>query len=242
LDAPGDNDLRRRLNIPDSAVVLLTVAQSYKYATETSPSFAQLAGQALASLPDAHLIAVGSSPETDQWTGLEAAFPERVHLLGTVLDLNPVIASGDIYLDSFPFASITSVLEATMAGIPALCFQDGTHSPLQFDDYTLHPRLASTADAWVSAIEEWCDDAEARRAAGARMQLETLQGHFGPSWDNQLEALYRDVRTGTATCPTETNGIVQPYDVDTFRLHSRGGLTRDARALLQVHGFVGSDA
>ncbi|MHB1582166.1 MAG: glycosyltransferase family protein [Acidimicrobiales bacterium] len=246
LEAPPQGrgaEARARLGIAEHGVVFLTVAQPYKYADQGRVGFVELARRALQLLPDGHLVAVGPSTEDNSWAELAAAVPGRVHLLGTRTDLPAITDAADIYLDSFPCTSVTSVLEAAAIGIPVLCFgEPDMDHPLRFDDFALRPRYAATPTAWINAVEEWCEDATLRRSEGARMQSETLQGHIGPEWENSLDVVYRSVRLGAATGPAAASGAVAPFDVMTLELHERGGLTREADSLLRVHGMISVDA
>ncbi|MCU1488725.1 MAG: glycosyl transferase family 1, partial [Acidimicrobiaceae bacterium] len=98
---------REAIGLPASAVVMLTMAAPYKYTPAVGPSLQDLVARVLDDVADAHIVAVGPDASSPGWSGLLERFPERVWLLGTVADTLTVRSAADVYLDSYPFASIT---------------------------------------------------------------------------------------------------------------------------------------
>jgi hypothetical protein len=147
---------RRALGMPDEACVLLTVASAYKYTPMPPWSFMQAVGAVMERRPQPHLVAAGPKDQPE-WQPLRNRFPDRVHLLGEVADLQPLHAAADIYLDSFPFASLTATLEAGLAGLPlhlpfnpvAPLMSNGDPSLVDVPSYA---ELADYVDALVNLV------------------------------------------------------------------------------------------
>jgi hypothetical protein len=232
---------RAARGIDMSDTVMLTIAQPYKYANGRGVSFPELARDVLRKVPRSHLVAVGPDPSSTGWTEIGDEFGQRVHLLGVTKALDPVIDAADIYLDSFPCASLTSALEAALAGVPVLCFSERAFSPLQFDDLTLTPAVARSPQAWTERVLQWSEDREARRAEGARMRAEVMDGHVGEAWVRRLADVYAALQPGVASCPVAVHGDVQQYDCETFAVHAEGDLTGEADWILPNHGLVLSE-
>jgi hypothetical protein len=237
-DEPAGWDMRSSLGIPKQDPVVATIAEPYKYATTTGPSFMELVRELLVRVPEIHLVAVGPTGESPQWGGLPREFPTRVHLLGTRTDYRSVLIGSNVYLDSFPFSSITSMLEAALHGLPVITMSNESNGPLNFDDFGLDPRPVSSSEGWLERAELWCRDIALGKTVGSEMQESVRSVHGGTAWIDQLETLY-SMPWGRADSPTRGGSTrLLPYDESIYQLHLSGGLTRDFGELLAIHGVV----
>lgn len=192
VDTPAPIDqasARQALGISAEACVLLTIASSYKYKPMAPWSFMQAIEVVLERRPQAHLLAAG--PECQQeWQALCARFPDRVHLLGQLADLRPLHAAADIYLDSFPFASLTATLEAGLTGLP-LHFAFNAAAPLMSNDdpaLTDVPRYAELSD-YIEALIRLVDSSEQRAAIGQSIAAQIRQFHMGSAWKGRADEI-----------------------------------------------------
>lgn len=117
--APGRN-VRERLGIGDEARVFLTIGRAPKYEPREGIDFLSVARQILEQAPDAYLIAVGPSPEHPAWKRAHDATRGRLIAVGTQRELRDYFAAADVYLEGFPFGSLTALLEAGFAGLPCV--------------------------------------------------------------------------------------------------------------------------
>ena len=112
---------KARLGIDPAQVVLVTLARGVKYAPAPwHPGFVDVVGPVVRDVPGVTLVAVGADPEEPAWSALQRELPGRVQVPGPQPDPSAYLDAADVYLDSFPFASITSMLEAGTRDVPVL--------------------------------------------------------------------------------------------------------------------------
>lgn len=188
------DDARRTLGLPEDAVVLLSVARGFKFAPWQGQTYAAAHASLLSRHPEAILVVVGAaghhdwSREAAQAGGRILSFPERD-------DAELFFRAADIYVDSFPYCSITSLLEAGMHGLPLVSrLPFSRHSDIAGAQV---PGIAGTlfqAES-IGAYEERLDALIADRAVRERIGMATREGirriHTGAAWQRALESTYR---------------------------------------------------
>jgi hypothetical protein len=101
---------------------IVTMASSYKFISNEELSFFHIMDLVLSSEPKAiwHIIGV-SNGENDDWINIKTKYNERVILHGILEkdDAQKILQSSWVYVDSFPFGSMTSMLEGLSQGLPA---------------------------------------------------------------------------------------------------------------------------
>ena len=228
--------VRRSLGIESDEPLLATVAEPYKFASSDGLSFTALISDLFRRLPSAHLVAVGPSPSSSDWTNLGREFPTRVHLLGRTPEYSAILSAANVYLDSFPFSSITSMLEAALHGVPVVTTSDPSRGPLNFDDFKLAPASISTAAEWLTLVDEWCRTPELARSVGSDMQQVVRSVHGRSAWIEQVDALYALPWTRDASPVTGGSTELTSYDDAIQDLHRAGELTRTFDELMLVSG------
>ena len=78
----------------------------------------------LSAVPDAYLLAVGPSESEAAWAALIERFGERVRVIGPTAETSLLLDATDLYLDSFPFGSPTSLFEAALHEIMPFSFRE----------------------------------------------------------------------------------------------------------------------
>jgi hypothetical protein len=209
------SDARKELGIDDDAVVLLTIARAGKYASVGDPHFAEVAADIVEANPGAQLIALGPDPVGEWKTAFERT-GGRVRALGIRSDTRAFYEAADIYLDSFPFASNTSLLEAGSYSLPLVSYAAfppgaavlGASSP-GIDRDMFRP---ATLEEYRQTIFTLIRDASLRRAAGERTRDEIEARHYPEGWKSALHALMEKV--GTIPRSESARGDAIPRDVD----------------------------
>ena len=141
-------EAKAALGLPRDSFILLTVASAYKFANvSTALDFFATQSKFLARHPRAVHIVVGA----DQ-TSLPASASPRLKVVAATPDIAMYYDAADLYVDSFPFASVTSLLEAGQRGTPLV--------GLEFGD-----RLTRILRGTDDGTAELVDDAEDRRMA-----------------------------------------------------------------------------
>lgn len=123
---------KRQLNIPDSMCCLLSIGSAYKYRPLPGLSFVDCAVAILERAPEAMLLVVGPTPDAD-WGPLIRSFPDRARLCGRVEGLAPYYAAADVYLEGFPFGSLTALLDARESGLPCVLSPKPVFPPYSSD-------------------------------------------------------------------------------------------------------------
>ncbi|KAA9135538.1 glycosyltransferase family protein [Microbacterium caowuchunii] len=190
---------RTALGIGEDQILLVTVARAIKFQdTRIRPRFADLAATALEADPRIVVCAVGPHPEDAPWPELSARFPGRLRVTGPVADPQAFLDAGDVYLDPFPFSSLTSLLEASAAALPVLTLDahGGLRRALGIADFVASPfDRPVSLDELDTRIAELAAYPHIRGVAGARARAHVESLAAETDWADLLEQLYQRMRT-----------------------------------------------
>jgi protein O-GlcNAc transferase len=136
---PTSTWTRAMLGLPDDAVVFVTAANFFKIIPEMQHAWAKL----LAAVPGSRLLVHPFNPNwsssypikrfaaefdrvleahgvaTDRLVISSVKFPSRT-------DVKELLRVGDIYLDTFPFGGVNSLVDPLELGLPAIVWEGGT--------------------------------------------------------------------------------------------------------------------
>ncbi len=187
-------EAKRALGIDPAQVLALTLARPVKYRPAPwHPGFAEVLLPALEQLPGLTLVAVGPDPEDPEWKALAAAIPGRVVVPGMQEAPGRFLDAADLYLDSFPFASITSMLEAGARGVPVLAsrmyggMQRLMSSAGPLDEVALG---ATDPDAYRTELADLVADPGRRAAVGEACAAAVRERHDGDAWEARRDLIY----------------------------------------------------
>jgi hypothetical protein len=186
-------DARRALGYSSGEVLAVSIASGYKFGSTEGGSMLPLLEQAMERCPDLRVLAVGPGDRAE-WQAAAKRVAGRIVSFGNRDDLAAIYGSADIYLDSYPFSSLTSMLEAGQQRIPLLAYSDAGPDAdvLGFDDPAtegLAVRARSPAE-YVSALEQLVDDPAARLERGRQIAGAIATSHEGQGWRDHLERAY----------------------------------------------------
>ena len=159
---------RTELGLPTGSVVILTVARAPKFRSIGGESFPDPLLPLLRQDPRLHLVIVGPGGTVD-WPAAKGELSRQIRVVNETPETDLYYEAADIYLDSFPFISITSLFEAGLRGLP------------------LVTRDAFGADAAVMAADSvGLDDVllRSQTAAGLRDTIATLVAD--PAWRREI--------------------------------------------------------
>jgi hypothetical protein len=189
-------EAKRALGYGPEVIVLLTIASPFKYTAPNCVSFLELVIPVLEALPQAILVAVG--PGLDRsWEAARERTGGRIKPIGIRWDNELLYSAADIYLDSVPFSSITSVLEAGIQGTPVLGFM-----PPDSDLELLGPGapgldttidLAHEPESYRALLTELITNSELRCRKGEAVRTRILSHHAGENWRASGAACYAKV-------------------------------------------------
>jgi hypothetical protein len=187
-------DAKRRLGIDPSRLVILTAADGTKYRPIGDVSFIDLLVPVIARYPEIILLAAGPAAEDEAWRAAAMATGGRVRALGRLTDVSPVHQAADLYVDSFPFSSLTSLLEAGSYGTAVASYRG--HAPesavLGADTRGLDEHLVTAADpgTFRDRLSELIEDRLIRESLGERTETAIKATHTGAGWQEGVASLY----------------------------------------------------
>jgi hypothetical protein len=218
---------KAKLGIAPDTVLLLTIASPFKYDAPGQAAFLDLAVPVLSALPQAVLIAVGPEPK-GAWQAAGLQTRGRIAPLGARWDNALLYTAADIYLDSLPFSSITSLLEAGSYGAALLGYRLpdpdlellGPGAP-GLDDAM---ELAADSDAYQALLRRLIRDEVFRRQSARRVQEKILRLHTGSGWLDCVRRIYANVEgRDDRGCFAEKKDVSDASALDSVlrRLYSR---------------------
>ncbi len=202
LMLPGRDrrEVKRALGHDPDATILLTIASPFKYSAAGQQHFLNQVLPVIAACPKAVLIAVGPSQD-GAWEAAKRQTNGRVIALGRRWDNRALIAAADVYLDSVPFSSITSLLEAGMAGLPLLGLREadadlallGPGAP-GLDESMI---LCSDSESYRGQLLRLINEPELRQSTGEQAQSQIRALHAGHQWQTALATTYAQLESAT---------------------------------------------
>eukprot|EP01041_Mallomonas_annulata_P007969 gene7969-16312_t len=217
---------REQLGFRDNQIVILTMAGKYKYGNTFF--FPDIITNILKEFPSVYFIGVGvpdqwkkrftaSRAKTSQWKLLPKGLP------GTQAAVYHTAA--DIHLDSFPFSSITSMLESVLDGGVAISFCPWTslsHLILcaEAADYgeVLTPLMPNpvlscrTQDAFLKALRTLIQRPQTLRSL-QNLTTQSMRRHTGQGWATAMEGIFDSVLKLPERSPWQIKPIDWTYEI-----------------------------
>jgi hypothetical protein len=207
---------KRELGLAEDAIFLLSAARDLKYNTVDGVTFAATHVELLKKHPKAELLVLGAGERPD-WAADKAAVQGRVRSLPATPDTRIYFEACDIYVDSFPFVSSTSMMEAAGLGAPLVSRFYGPDDARIFainhpgiDRPTLH---ACTEAGYLAHLDRLISDPDFRTAKGEEARRSVLAHHTAPGWAGFLEQAYQLAET---IAPVEPSRVFSSDQTDTF--------------------------
>jgi hypothetical protein len=236
----SQSEAKRKLNLSDTDVVLLSIASAYKYKGRSTISFLDAIVPVIKNSANAVLLVVGPD-KRDLRLNADPATARRVRLYGKRDDNFLFYQAADIYLDSLPFSSITSLLEAGMFGIPLVSYCDHPRSSevLCADDPGLIRNLLRTENlqTYRETITELVSSRELRERFSKQTRSEICDIH-DRQWPEYREKIYAQA----ISLPMQKNPEVHAdqivwgeFDLRLMRLNRDWGIGRNVHKIIRSH-------
>ncbi|HJQ01072.1 MAG TPA: hypothetical protein VJ851_05695 [Jatrophihabitans sp.] len=237
------DDAKRRFGLAPDQVLIVTAAAGSKYEPLRPPGLLELITPVFKENQSAVLLAAGPTP-TGRWADAAQATDGRIRALGRLADVTELHQAADGYLDSFPFASLTSMIEAgsystpllTYRGHPAGCEVLGADTR-GLDEYLLRPTNPAEL---VADLHLMIRDADWRAERGRQTRAAIEASHLGAGWRAGVDELYALAgRLPVAPSPgpvphaaTELDELVDEVQARTGHSAGRTGAEREQLGLL----------
>jgi hypothetical protein len=209
------DEAKAGLGLSPDTVLLLSVARRPKYRSIDGLSFADRHVKLLEKHPQARQVVVGSG-EPDDWQAAKARVDGRITGLSEVPDPKRYFEAADIYVDSYPFVSSTSMMEAAGYGLPAVTIftlpDEARIFGINHVGLVGTSLVATTADEYEAMLDRLVVDASFRTEKGEAVRQAIERFHVPSGWRSHLEAAFERVRSLPARVAVATNGIAErPY-------------------------------
>ncbi|MGE0740460.1 MAG: glycosyl transferase family 1 [Hyphomonadaceae bacterium] len=241
---------KRELGIASDTIMLFSAARGMKYRSVNGRTFADPHVELLQRHPHAALYVLGAGDPPD-WRGACAATDGRIKPLPESPNTKLYYEAADIYVDSFPFVSSTSMMEAAGLGTPLVSRFYGPREARIFainhpgiDAPTLH---GDTEAEYVRHLDALIGDPDLRARKGEEARQAVLHYHTPPSWLDFIEKAYAlaaslppiDPKAHLAAMPDESFHDGEPD----CRLYEVFGFPNDnpARLMKAYLGLLPSD-
>jgi glycosyltransferase involved in cell wall biosynthesis len=245
------SEAKERIGLSQDTILLLSIARPSKFLPlagyESSVNDLVLPDSILPVLqkfPNTALIVIG--PEhSDRWARASRAVQGRIKALGKREDTALFYQAADIYLDSFPFTSITSVLEAANYGLPSVSchpYSDASDVLCADTPALTHTIIrAKNITEYIAAITRLVEDANYRTHIGENIRQHVLAVHSGDNWKQSLHDIYSQaIHTATAIPTREKidHKIISELDILSLFVDRRrvalDNITEDHLRLLPI--------
>lgn len=186
---------KQQLRIDERSVMLLSIARSVKFRTVDSVSFADAHVELLKRYKQAILVVIGAGSSNEDWSAAIKQTQGRIRVLKETKDTAVYYQAADIYVDSFPFVSITSILEAGSYGVPSVSrypYPSDSCSVLGSDMPGLAGNLIRVRDLkeYTTVLSGLVEDEEYRLSLGEATRNKIAATHWGNNWQSALNKLY----------------------------------------------------
>ena len=189
LDNIQRREAKKIIGIAADSVLILTVGASFKYLPINELDFLSVCQDILNEVPAAVLVAVGVNPD-DRWNAAAKRVGLRIKAMGAMSQsqLNAIRKAADIYIESFPFGSTTSLLEAGYHGIPCVLAPAECPPPYATDGVAVDNILdrPKTINDFKSDVIHLCNHPTERVCLGEKIKQSVTNHHIGIGWKKYL--------------------------------------------------------
>lgn len=211
-------EAKQKLGLAEDSVVLLSIARKLKYKTIGDISYADAHVQLLKKYEKATLLVVGSGNRED-WAAAIQQTQGRIIVHPEREDTAVFYQAADIYVDSFPFISTTSLLEAGSYGLPLVSRFPYSDESLIFGadmpGLTDNLIVARNLEEYTSFLSHLVEDEKFRLSQGEATRKKIVEMHWGSNWQQYLENLYVCAATlppvKTPLAPIDQMFLTEPH-------------------------------
>jgi glycosyltransferase involved in cell wall biosynthesis len=186
-------EAKRQLGVPEESILLISIARALKYKTIDGTSFVEAHIPLLERYKQAFLIIVGPG-NTEDYSSAIQKMEGRVIVYPERADTAVFYQAADVYVDSFPFVSTTSLLEAGSYGVPLVSrfpYSDAS-TVLGADMPGLTGNLIRTRnlEEYTKVLSRLIEDKELRLSLCEVTRKKIVETHIGEFWQKSLQKVY----------------------------------------------------
>jgi hypothetical protein len=186
-------EAKRQLGLREDGILLVSVARAVKFQSVDGVSYADAHLPFLKARLDASLLVLGSG-QRDDWAPAQAQVGSRIVGLPESQDTALYYQAADIYVDSFPFVSTTSLLEAGSYATPLVSrFPFPEEAEILGADMPGLDRTlvrARSVACYNDALRWLAEHRATREELGEATRRGIADAHWGNAWLEALERVY----------------------------------------------------
>jgi hypothetical protein len=184
-------EARKLLSISDRDFLVFSVASSYKYRPLVDGGIKNILLPLIEKFENLKVIVVGPNENETYWRRLNNSSKGRIKAIGVKPQIDYYYIAADLYLDSYPISSLTSLLDAAKYGVPIFSLEKQGDT-LDIDDVALDNLEYKTKN-----FEELCEkitcyikEPEKLKAFGDKCFKEINSYHINEGWLSLLNNVY----------------------------------------------------
>jgi hypothetical protein len=189
--------------------------------------------------PNVLLLGIGPGEE-GPWAKARRQSGGRIRALGKLIQVDSYYDAADVYLDSFPIASLTSSLEGGSRGVPVVSYW--CHPPeaevLSSEDPALTEVMwrGRTIEEYRIFVRRLIEDPKLRAEVGSRTRDKIAACHANSGWLDYLEGLYRNIPGDPHGEPTPiVQRMITELDLQLARTYRVSGLSSGVERVISDH-------
>ena len=181
------NRLREKYGLPSDAVILLSIANGYKFKPYQHLNFPVVLEEILRKAPNVILLVIGPNPQEEIWREVSKNTNGRIIVIGATPDVEEFYQLSDIFLESFPIGSLTAELDAMLYGIPVIKAPMPLSNILTIEDYTSLDKNPKSLTEYKDLVLRYIHDVQMRQIKGNEQREEVIKKHTGKGWNDLLD-------------------------------------------------------
>lgn len=186
-------EAKRELGIAPDTTLMVSVARKLKYRTMHGVTFADIHAPVLEKHPDAALLVVGAG-EPEDWAPVRKRVGDRLRSLPELPNPKIYFEAADIYVNSFPFVSSTSLMEAAGYGAPTATIftypEEARIFGINHVALVGNVQVARSFEHYRNILDQMIRDPALRERLGETARIAVARDHNMPGWHRWLEAVY----------------------------------------------------
>lgn len=213
-------EARRELNIHEDEIVILSIASAYKYDPISDNGLADSIIYLSNKYEKVRFIFIGPHLNKEFWMRIVNNTKGKVDILGELTVVDQYYIAADIYLDSYPFVSLTSLLDAGKYGLPLISIKKNM-TTADIDDLALDDDFTVNSLIELNAkLEYWICNTETLHKEKFKYQASIEKYHLLNESSEILERSY-DLSSKLDRLKNENfqSGIYEERDFPLTYLH-----------------------
>lgn len=187
---PAKSKARQDIDVSDEQVMLLSVASAYKFVPNAKFNYFKLLKEVVDKHPSVTVKVIGVGHGDAELVGyVESA---RIELVGRLENPIDYYVAADIYVDSMPLSSITSLWEGIYFGAYPMLNYD----PIDKLKHEAEPAISHAVihpqnkEQWMERISVAIKNKDYREKIGAQCSANVQHAYASTGWNSYLNKIY----------------------------------------------------